>query len=340
MSGWLPACSLACLFLLCWPLNSAWSSEETVKGISTAVRKIFDESRGAVVQIESRDERGTLRCTGFYVDPIGTIYTLASVAEDMDTVEVLRDGQRFPAEVLVSDPRSGMAILRSEPGGAFLLPCSTNQIDVAEPLVLVGYPLDLDISPGFGLISGFDRKIGTAYFSTTHIRVNVPVLRGQGGAPLLNMEGRVVGMVTASVDGGATCHALPIAAAKKIYRDWARHGEVRHGWVGVDVDNAPESQAGSRAVVRHVDALAPAGLAGVQPGDTILRVGATSVNCREDILDASFFLSAGETTSIEVLREGKPLVLEAETILHPNARKPALQAGMELNPLLSPVSVP
>lgn len=308
------------------------ADEDTMKGISMAVRKIFEEARPAVVQIEARDERGTLRCTGFFVDPVGTIYTLASVAEGTDTVEVLHSGQRFPANVLVSDPRSGIAILRSEPGEKFLRPSVHSRRDLAEPVVLVGYPLDLDVSPGFGLVSGFDRRIGSAYFSTTHLRVNVPVLRGQGGAPLLNMEGRVVGIVTASVDGGATCHALPIAAAEKVYRDWARHGEVRHGWVGVDVDNHSETHGGSRAVVRQVDPEAPAGLAGVQAGDTILRVGSTRVQCREDILDASFFLSAGETTTIEVWRDGEKLLLEAETTLHPRARKPTLQAGMELSP--------
>jgi hypothetical protein len=61
-------------------------------------------------------------------------------------------------------------------------------------------------------------------------------------------------------------------------------------------------------------------------------VGSTRIVCREDILDASFFLTAGETTTIEVWRGGEKLTLQAETTLHPKAQKPALQAGMELTP--------
>jgi serine protease Do len=309
------------------------AEDPAVREISSVVRQVFDDSRRAIVQVEGLDANGVLRCTGFYIDPLGTIYTLASVAHDVDKVEVIRGGKRLDAEVLVSDPRSGIAILRSEPGEAFLQPSQNQRPDIAAPVILVGYPLDLDVSPGFGLVAGWDRRIGTRYFSTTHLRANVPVMRGQGGAPLLDMDGGVVGIVTSSVDGGSTCYALPIGAAEKLRRDLARHGDVRHGWIGVVVENSPETLEGSQARVYEIDPEAPAGQAGVLPGDIILRVGDTRVRSREDILDASFFLTAGESAQIEVWRDGQKVLLEAEATLHPAARKPTLQAGMELFPV-------
>lgn len=314
----------------------AFAEDQGVRDLSAAVRKIFDETRKAIVQVEGTDANGVLRCTGFYIDPVGTIYTLASVAHDVDRVEIIRGGVRHAAEVVVADPRSGIAILKSEPVESFLQPSRNGRPEIASPVVLVGYPLDLDVSPGFGVVAGWDKKIGTKYFSTTHMRANVPVMRGQGGAPLLDLDGRVVGIVTSSVDGGATCYALPIDAAEKLRTDIARHGEVRHGWIGVAVEDCNEKREGSKAVVCDIDPDAPAGLAGVQPGDVILRVGQTRVRCREDILDASFFLTAGELAQIEVLRNGERVLLEAEAAVHPAARKPALQAGMELVPRLAP----
>lgn len=297
-----------------------WSEpepDEVLRQLSCGVRRVFDEARPAVVQIEARDGRGTLRCTGFFVDPFGTLYTLAGVAAEDAEVHVIQGGKRTPAEVLVADARSGVAILRSEPGEHFLTPCARELPEVAEPVVLVGYPLEFDLSPAFGVISGRDRKIGGRYFSTTHLRANVPVMRGQGGAPLLNLEGRVVGIVMASVDGGASCHALPIAAAEKLRRDWRLHGEVRHGWMGVHLADVEEARMGSRAVVDSVDPGSPAAAAGVKPGDIVLRVGAWPVTQKEDALDASFFLTAGETAWIEVLRDGEVLRFEAEAGPHP-----------------------
>lgn len=319
-----------------FPLAAA-QADDAVQSIANAVRRVFEENRKGVVRVESRDARGIIRGTGFFVDPMGTIFTTATMADGMEEIHILRgDGEKFPAEVLAVDPRSGLAILRAEPGEVFLRLCKSGETMLASPVILIGYPMDLDVSPGFGLVAGFDKKIGEHYFSTTHLRINAPVLRGQGGSPILNTDGEVVGIVTASVDGGTTCHALPIKAAEKVWQDFKRFGEVRHGWIGVVVNNASEKTEGSRAVVEEIDPRAPAGRAGVQPGDVVLRVGQIDVRCREDVLDASFFLTAGDRTEIEVLRSGERFVLETEAGLHPASKTPSFHAGMDLVPPIVP----
>ncbi len=308
----------------------AQAQEDAVETISTAVRSVFEQSRGAIVQIEARDDCGVIKGTGFYIDPIGTLYTLAAIIENAEEISVLHNGKKLEAELLLSDPRSGIALLRTEPGAVFLRPAGENALKIASPVMLVGYPMDLDLSPGFGLVAGFDKRIGNLFFPTTHIRVNTPILRGQGGAPILNMLGEVVGIATSSVDGGATCYALPIEAAEKVRKDHARFGELRHGWVGVVVENAEISQEGSSAKVCEIDPRGPAKEADIQQGDTILRVGNFPITCREDVLDASFFLTAGEPTEIELIRNGEKMTLKAEPTLHPSSEKPPLQAGMDL----------
>ena len=86
--------------------------------------------------------------------------------------------------------------------------------------------------PSFGMIAGFDRKCLGRYFSTTHLRVNLPTQRGEAGAPLLNLNGEVVGIVVSSLENNSACYALPIDAAEKIRGDFVRFGEARHGWIG------------------------------------------------------------------------------------------------------------
>jgi len=326
---------LGAVFLAAFPASSL-AEQEAMVSISSTVRKLFEECRGAVVQVEAIDSQGVLKGTGFYVDPMGTIYTLASLAEGAEEVNVIRNGKKSKAEVLTSDPRSGIAILRGEPASCFLRPSSSKDLRIASPVLLIGYPLDLDLSPGFGLVAGFDRRMGGTFFPTTHLRVNIPVLRGQGGSPLLNMNGEVEGIVTSSVDGGSTCYVLPIQAVEKIRRDFARFGGPRHGWIGVRVDNEVAQREGSRAVVQEIDPDAPAGKAGIQLGDVVLRVGEVDVRSREDVLDASFFLTSGDETTVRVLRGEEILEMHVEAADHPSARRPAMQAGMDLQPPIAP----
>ena len=96
------------------------------------------------------------------------------------------------------------------------------------------------------------------------------------------------------------------------------------------VENADERREGSCAVVCEIDPRGPANAAGIMTGDTILRVGRLQIRCREDILDASFFLTAGDPAEIEVFRDERRLVIETEPASHPSSHKTSLQAGMVL----------
>src|SRR5947199_5426378 len=131
-----------------------------------------------------------------------------------------------------------MAILKTDVATPALPIAKSEELVVATPVVTIGYPLDLPETPNFGMVAGFDRKFLGRYFSTTHLRVNVPTQRGEAGAPLLNMKGEVVGILVSSIDNGSACYALPIDAAEKIRSDFVRFGEVRHGWVGINVAEA------------------------------------------------------------------------------------------------------
>src|SRR5207302_219818 len=181
----------------------------------------------------------------------------------------------------------------------------------------VGYPLDLPETPNFGMIAGFDRKYLGRFFSTTHLRVNLPTQRGEAGAPLLNMKGEVVGIVVSSLENNSACYAVPIEAAEKIRGDYMRFGEARHGWIGINVSEAERAVEGSRAQMTKIMDGTPAAKSGVQPGDILLQVGNKKVRAPEDVLDASFFITAGDTVPITVMRGNERLTFNVQADLHP-----------------------
>ena len=204
----------------------------------------------------------------------------------------------------------------------------SEELEVATPVVAVGYPLDLRETPSFGMVAGSDRKCLGRYFSTTHLRVNIPTQRGEAGAPLLNMKGEVVGIVVSSLENNSACYAVPIEAAEKIRSDFVRFGEARHGWIGGNVSEAPEPVEGSRAEMTQIMEDTPAARAGIKRGDILLQVGRKKVAQPEDVLDASFFITAGDNVPITVMRGNQKLTFHVQAELHPASKNvPMLSDG-------------
>jgi len=186
----------------------------------------------------------------------------------------------------------------------------------------------MPLTPSFGMIAGLDLKYLGRYFATTHIRASVPVQRGQGGAPLLNMQGEVLGVIISSIDNGSACFAIPAEAVEKVHRDYDRYGAVRPGWLGVIVRAATNGTQGSTAEVERLETGAPAIKAGLLPGDILLKIGAIAIKSPQDVLNASFFLTAGENIPVVVWRGDKELTFQAEPAERSTCeyRIPGLQA--------------
>jgi serine protease Do len=297
--------------------------------ISREVKEIFERCAKAVVKIHASDQHGELSGTGFFVDPTGTIYTCYSVGGDATNFSIEMNGKKLPARQVMVDLRSGLAMLKVDATTPSLPIGHSDQLEVATPVVTIGYPLDLPETPSFGMIAGFDRKYLGRYFSTTHLRVNLPTQRGEAGAPLLNFHGEVVGILVSSLENNSSCYALPIAAAEKIRNDFVRFGEPRHGWIGINVTEAPVAVEGSRAEMTKVMEGTPAVASGIKAGDILLQVGKTKVHEPEDVLDASFFISAGDTVPITVMRGREKLTFNVQADFHPAAQNSSVPDSLE-----------
>jgi serine protease Do len=293
------------------------AQEPSTSSISREVKDIFEKSGKAVVKIRGTDEHGDLSGTGFFIDPTGTIYTAFSVGGDTENLTIEFDGKTYPARLMMADLRSGIAILKADVATPALPIGKSETMEVATPVMTIGYPFDLPSTPSFGMVAGFDRKFLGRYFCTTHVRVNLPTQRGEAGAPLLNFKGEVIGILVAQIENGSACYALPIEAAEKIRNDFIRFGEARHGWIGINVAEAEKPVEGSTAQMTEIIKDTPAFGSGVKSGDILLQVGKTKVRQPEDVIDASFFITAGDTVPILVMRGNEKLTFEVKADCHP-----------------------
>src|SRR5581483_5815415 len=223
----------------------ALSRAESATTVSQQIKDIFARAAKAVVKIHGVDEHSEICGTGFFIDPTVTLYTAYTVGGEAGNFTIEFAGKKYPARQLLADIRSGTAMLKIDEATPALPIGKSEQMEVATPVLSIGYPLDLPETPNFGMVAGFDRKYLGRYFSTTHMRLNLPSQRGEAGAPLLNMKGEVVGIVVSSLENNSSCYAVPIEAAEKIRSDFMRFGEARHGWVGINVSLARQPVAGS-----------------------------------------------------------------------------------------------
>jgi serine protease Do len=320
-------------------LERAVAQAESTAAISHQLKEIFQRAAKAVVKIHGVDEHSEICGTGFFIDPTGTLYTAYTVGGEAGNFTIEFSGKKYPARQLLADIRSGTAMLKIDATTPALPIGKSEELGVATPVVAIGYPLDLPETPNCGMIAGFDHKYLGRYFSTTHLRVNLPTQRGEAGAPLLNMKGEVVGIVVSRLENHSACYAVPIEAAEKIRSDFVRFGEARHGWVGINVSEAAQPVEGSRAEMRQIIEDTPAARSGIKPGDILLQVGRKKIIQPEDVLDASFFITAGDTVPITVMRGNQKLTFHVQAALHPASRSGVLLASPGSTPATMPLSL-
>jgi len=330
--------AIAIALVLCSGEGLVFAQEQSATTISHQVREVFERAAKAIVKIHGVDEHSEICGTGFFVDPTGTLYTAYTVGGEAGRFTVEFDGKKYPARQLLADIRSGTALLKVDQTTPALAIGKSDELQVATPVVSIGYPLDLPKTPNFGMIAGFDRKCLGRYFSTIHLRVNAPTQRGEAGAPLLNMKGEVVGIVVSGLESNSACYAVPIEAAEKIRSDFVRFGEARHGWIGVNnVSPASHDVDGSRAMVTQVADDTPAAHSGIKEGDVPLRVGKKKITDPEDIFDASFYITAGDIVPITVMRGDHKLTFEVQAAMHPASRTGVVLASPGIIPGVIPM---
>ena len=270
-----------------------------------------------------RDE-GRAAGSGVLVDPRGYILTNNHVVENAIEIEVrLSDDRKFKAALVGRDGRTDLAVLKIEnPAGP--LPVAdlgdSDRLRVGQWAIAIGNPFGLDRTVTAGIISATGRThVGLATYEA-FIQTDASINPGNSGGPLLNLDGRVVGINTAIVSSGQGIgFAIPITMARDIMTQLIARGRVVRGWLGVVIQDLTPELAASFGVKEDAGVLVaevmkdgPAAAAGLKPGDVITGFGGSPIKDVTDLQKRVAAVEPGRPAPITVMRDHKPLGLSVK----------------------------
>ena len=269
-------------------------------------------------------EEGRAAGSGVIVDPRGYILTNNHVVENASEIEVrLSDDRKFKATLVGRDGRTDLAVLKIEnPAGP--LPVAdlgdSDRLRVGQWAIAIGNPFGLDRTVTAGIISATGRThVGVATYEA-FIQTDASINPGNSGGPLLNLDGRVVGINTAIVSSGQGIgFAIPINMARDIMTQLIARGRVVRGWLGVVIqDLTPELAAGfgvkedAGVLVAEVMKDGPADSAGLKAGDVIVDFGGVTIKDVTDLQKRVAAIEPGRPTPLTVVRERKNVTLSVK----------------------------
>jgi serine protease Do len=266
--------------------------------------------------------------SGVIVDPSGYIVTNNHVVEGAIEITVtLSDGTRYPnAEVIASDEDFDLAVIKI-PGNNLIAADwgDSDKVEVGEIVLAIGNPFGLDRSVTSGIVSAKNRYEvgnGRAEFLQTDAAVNP----GNSGGPLINMEGKIIGINTAIV--GQTYQgisfALPSNAAREVYDQLKTGHPVSRGYLGVYLETITPDLAqrlglktAKGVLVRAVSPRSPAAKAGIQVNDIITAWDSHPIDDQRPLRLLIARTKIGATVPITIFRDGEEIRLNVTVTLRP-----------------------
>ncbi|HEV8657804.1 MAG TPA: trypsin-like peptidase domain-containing protein [Thermoanaerobaculia bacterium] len=255
--------------------------------------------------------------SGFIWSSDGIVVTNNHVVEGASRITVnLQDGSQVAAKLIGVDPDSDLAVLRVDAKNLSAAPIGTSSdLLIGETVVAVGNPFGLSGSVTTGVVSALGRSVPSKEQGRTFtdfIQTDASINPGNSGGPLLNIEGKVIGINTAIfANAQGIGFAIPVDRARKVIQDLLRYGQVRSAWIGaVTATLTPEEakRLGIRtvrgAIVARVFSGSPAQSAGLRPGDVIVSVDGKPVDSRESFSTYTATAASGQPLSITIAREG------------------------------------
>lgn len=267
------------------------------------------------------DSAGADQGSGVVVDQSGYILTNEHVVNGGGRIVVtLSDGRRRDAVVVGTDTLTDLAVLKIDADG--LMPIAWGDSDdcrVGSPVWAVGSPFGLDRTVTFGILSGKHRMVraNTAY--QDFMQSDVAVNPGNSGGPLVDADGKLVGINTAILGDfyQGVSFSIPSKVARRIYDSIREKGVVERAWLGVMLASVPDEMLigeNSRRRGALVGGLAPdrspAGDAGVSPGDIILKFGDVLVDDTAHLMRLVGSEVAGNVVTVGVNRRGEPMQID------------------------------
>jgi serine protease Do len=259
--------------------------------------------------------------SGIVLDSNGYILTNYHVVEKLDRVLVkLSDGKEYFAKVLGYDTYTDLAALkistlRSLPEPEF---GDSKTLNVGEWVMAIGNPYGLDGTLTVGVISGTGRAdLGISHFEN-FIQTDASINPGNSGGPLINLDGKIVGINTAVARiGSGVSFAIPIEIALVIGHQLIRNGSVERGWLGVGVQSlTPElantlrmNDSNVGVLVNSILNKTPAQSGGMLQGDIIIKFDGQTISSLKYFQKLVAETAIGKLVPIKIFRDGQEKML-------------------------------
>ncbi len=255
----------------------------------------------------------------------GLIVTNHHVIEHAGEITVtLTDGRIFRAKRVGSDPDFDLALLKVDTEQLPSIPFGdSSQLEVGDIVLAIGYPMNMEQSVTSGIVGGLHRtNIGLEQHEN-FIQTDAAVYPGNSGGALVNVKGELVGINTAFISSTNTNpgvgFAIPVNMSRIIASQILQFGDIRRGTLGVTIeDPAPAvirdmklEGPQPRAVITRVDPGSAGERAGLKAGDVVTKLGDVAVRNAPFLRTRIALLRIGETATLEILRDGKPMTIRA-----------------------------
>jgi putative serine protease PepD len=302
--------------------SSSSGTAQTVKDGALTIGQIYDRTNASVVEITVTTQApadgpmgsGTAQAqgSGFVYDSSGHVITNAHVVDGAQSAKVrFADGKSYDATVVGVDASTDLAVLKVEAPSSALHPlelADSSQAAVGDVVVAIGSPFGLENSVTAGIVSALGRsmKAPNGYTITGSIQTDAAINHGNSGGPLLDLDGKVVG-VNAQIEsesGGndGVGFAIPSSTVKSIVTQILEDGSVQHAYLGVSVTAAADGTAGAQ--LADVRSGTPAAEAGLQAGDVLTAVDGDAVSSAAALQSAIDAKKPGDRVILDYLRDG------------------------------------
>lgn len=318
------------------------------------MRRFFDEFRGDRFQDREFGERERQRAprsrpssqgSGFFISADGYIVTNNHVVQGgSEFLVVLDDGTELDAELMGTDPRTDLAVLKVDEDREFTYVAFADDADirVGDWVVAVGNPFGLGGTVTAGIVSARGRDIGAGPYDD-FLQIDAAVNRGNSGGPAFNLNGEVVGINTAifSPSGGnvGIAFAIPSTTARGVVDSLVESGAVMRGWLGVQIQPVSDDIAESLgldnaqgALVSEAQADGPARDVGISAGDVILSVDGRDVATPRELARVIGAYAPGTNVDITVWRDGASEEMSIELGQMPGNEQQASLPGQDTAP--------
>ena len=311
--------------------------------IQTVITELAEETKHSVVNLfpitgggRSREAPGERMPnasgsgSGVIVDEDGHIVTNNHVVGDATEIEVrLSDKTKLIAHVVGKDPDTDLALLKVSTGKPLTRARfgDSTGVKVGQWVLAVGNPFGLDQTVTLGVVSGIGRENINLSRYENFIQTDASINPGNSGGPLFNLRGEVIGINTAIINfAQGIGFAIPSNMAKQVIEQLLAKGRVVRGWLGVGIQPLTAELAkkfgvteGGGVLVNEVFEKDPAALAGIQPGDVIVRINGVVVESPNKLSRLIGTLAPGATSQIEVVRDLKHLLLNIPLTERPDS---------------------